>query len=132
MDPNTVNQLHQQLRDEFATEFNISLNALHSQVDRLQQENATLHQFTMNIVAPGRPKPALPDPEKFSNSLYHFDTWLLAIKAKLRTNTTALGDDITYFYYIYLNLNSSVQIMILPQLATAKKTEHWDYKTLLD
>ena len=74
-------------------------------------------QFLRSIsTTPSRPKPSLPDPAKFDGQPYKFDTWLLAIKAKLRVNNTAIGDAITQFYYVYLNLDSVVQVIVLPQL----------------
>jgi len=48
-----------------------------------------------------RPKPALLDPAKFDSKAYHFNTWLLAIKAKIRVDGAALSDLIAQFYYVY-------------------------------
>ncbi|PMD49982.1 uncharacterized protein K444DRAFT_484526, partial [Hyaloscypha bicolor E] len=56
-------------------------------------------------------KSKLPDPEKFAGSTYRFDTWLPLIKAKLSINRSAIGDSTAQFYYAYLNLESSVQLM---------------------
>ena len=53
-------------------------------------------------------KSKLPDPEKFAGLIYKLDTWLPLIKAKLRIDGPAIGDSIAQFYYIYLNLESSV------------------------
>jgi hypothetical protein len=58
-------------------------------------------------------KSKLPDPEKFAGSTYRFDTWLLSIKAKLSIDRSAIGDSIAQFYYIYLNLEFSVQLIVL-------------------
>jgi hypothetical protein len=55
-----------------------------------------------------RPRPRLPDPEKFTGNTYKFNTWLPLIKAKLRVNGTVIRDAITQFYYVYLNLESSI------------------------
>jgi hypothetical protein len=55
-----------------------------------------------------RPRPRLPDPEKFTSSSYKFDTWLPSIKAKLLVDGTAIGDATAQFYYVYLNLKSSI------------------------
>jgi hypothetical protein len=63
---------------------------------------------------------------------YKFDTWLPSIKAKLRVNGTAIGDATAQFYYVYLNLDSHVQAMVLPQLSYAESTQSWDYNTILD
>ncbi|OCK93898.1 uncharacterized protein K441DRAFT_562959, partial [Cenococcum geophilum 1.58] len=54
------------------------------------------------------PKPSFPNLEKFNGQSSMFDTWLLLIKAKLRVNGAAIGDIVAQFYYVYLNLNSSV------------------------
>ena len=62
---------------------------------------------------------------------YKFDTWLPSIKAKLRSDAAAIGDDIDQFYYVYLNLENSVQSMMLPQLGNAEEQGVWDYNTIL-
>ncbi|OCK88981.1 uncharacterized protein K441DRAFT_585772, partial [Cenococcum geophilum 1.58] len=54
------------------------------------------------------PKPSLPNLEKFNGHSYKFNTWLLLIKAKLRVNNAAISDMVAQFYYVFLNLNSSV------------------------
>jgi hypothetical protein len=74
----------------------------------------------------------LPDPEKFSGQSYKFDTWLPSIKAKLRIDSEAIGDSIAQFYYVYLNLDSQVQAMVLPQLSQAEESQSWSYMTILD
>ncbi|KAH6696643.1 hypothetical protein BKA61DRAFT_710306, partial [Leptodontidium sp. MPI-SDFR-AT-0119] len=56
------------------------------------------------------PKPILLDLAKFDGKVYHFDTWLLAIKAKLRVDglSGALSDSVAQFYYVYDRLESQV------------------------
>lgn len=81
---------------------------------------------------PHRPKPSLPDPEKFSGQSLKFDTWLASMKAKLRIDAPAIGDDVVQFYYVYLNLESKVQALVLPQLSYAEDTNTWDYNTILN
>ncbi|RHZ43488.1 uncharacterized protein CDV56_100206, partial [Aspergillus thermomutatus] len=46
-----------------------------------------------------RPKPSLPDPEKFAGQSLKFDTWLPSIKAKLKIDGEAIGDAKAQFYY---------------------------------
>jgi hypothetical protein len=75
-----------------------------------------------------RPKPSLPDPDKFNSTVQRFDTWLPSIRAKLQVDSPAIDNSIAQFYYIFLNLESSVQAQILPQLNTAT----YDYNTILD
>ena len=79
-----------------------------------------------------KPKPSLPDPEKFNGQSYKFDTWLPSIKAKLRVDGEAIGDSVAQFYYVYLNLESHIQAMVLPQLSQAEVLNVWDYTTILD
>ncbi|CAP86204.1 Pc20g08750 [Penicillium rubens Wisconsin 54-1255] len=44
----------------------------------------------------------------------------------------AIGDSIAQFYYVYLNLASQVQAMVLPQLSAARDSGIHDYNTILD
>lgn len=66
------------------------------------------------------------DPEKFSGNAATFDTWLPAIRAKLAVDGDAIGNSTAQFYYVYLNLESSVQAIVLPQLAHAENTKTWN------
>jgi hypothetical protein len=86
------------------------LATLQTQITQLQSEIQLLRSHS-------RPKPALPDPEKFNGSAHRFDTWLPSVRAKLRVDGMAIGDSIAQFYYVFLNLESHVQAMVLPQLA---------------
>ena len=82
--------------------------------------------------AAAKPKTCLPDPEKFTGQAYKFDTWLLLIKAKLQVNGNAIGNTIAQFYYVYLNLDSHVQAIVLSQLSQAYNLSSHDYNTILD
>ncbi len=44
----------------------------------------------------------------------------------------AIGDSVAHFYYVFLNLESHVQAMVLPQLGQAEASNTWDYNTILD
>jgi hypothetical protein len=83
-----------------------AFESLQNQIAHLQAEI----QFLRSSISmtPSRPKPSLPDPAKFDGQSYKFDTWLLAIKAKLRVDGAAIGDSIAQFYYVYLNLDTVV------------------------
>jgi Retrotransposon gag protein len=85
-----------------------------------------------SISTPSRPKPSLPDPEKFNGQSHKFNTWLPSIKAKLQVDGAAIGDSVAQFYYVFLNLESHVQAMVLPQLGQAEESNMWDYTTILD
>lgn len=79
-----------------------------------------------------RKRPCLPDPEKFNGQSYKFDTWLPSIKAKLSVDGETIGNNKSQFYYVYLNLESSVQSSLSYQLATAEESQSWDFNTILD
>jgi hypothetical protein len=126
------------LRQELSQAFNATIQALRAEseatIQALRNEIATQASeiATLRTRPEPRPKPILPDPEKFTGQAYKFDTWLPSIKAKLRVDHAALGDSIAQFYYVYLNLESTVQAMVLPQLAQAEDLGVWDYNTILD
>ncbi|KAH6695982.1 hypothetical protein BKA61DRAFT_254250 [Leptodontidium sp. MPI-SDFR-AT-0119] len=89
-------------------------------VQQLQQlteqvANLQIQVEALQATRTSRPKPILPDPAKFDGKAYHFDTWLLAIKAKLRVDglSGALGDSVAQFYYVYDRLESQVQSQVL-------------------
>ena len=73
------------------------IQSLRARIDELEQINqadrARVHDraHTTNT-SPRRPKPNLPDPEKFHGKTYKFDTWFPAIRAKLRINGPAIGN----------------------------------------
>ena len=77
-------------------------------------------------------KSSLLDPEKFNGQVHKFDTWLPSIKAKLRVDGEAISDPTAQFYYVYLNLDSHVQAMVLPQLSQAEDDQTWAYTSILD
>jgi len=107
--------------------------SLKAQVEQQQEELKRQRDeiLILKSVKP-RPKPVLPDPEKFDGKAYKFDTWLPSIKAKLRVDGEAIGNAVAQFYYVYLNLESHVQAMVLPQLASAEASKSWAYTTILD
>ena len=123
-------QLHQQqLREELQNLWGL----IQSQQSEILSLRSSLieAQSRSNQNHPHRPKPSLPDPDRFNGQTHKFDTWLPSIKAKLRIDASAIGGDIDQFYYVYLNLESSVQSMVLPQLDAAEERQVWDYQTIL-
>ena len=105
-----------------------AIASLQAQIEQLRSEI----QFLQSNSYPSQPKPSLPDPEKFNGQSHKFDTWLLSIKAKLQVDNMAIGDSVAHFYYVFLNLESHVQAMVLPQLGQAEASNTWDYNTILD
>ena len=119
MDPRAIQAALTELREE-----------VQRQRDEIQRQRDELSTLRSQRLAT-RPKPCLPDPEKFSGQTHKFDTWLPSIRAKLRVDGEAIGDAIAQFYYVYLNLDSHVQAMVLLQLGYAEEAKEWDYKTIL-
>ena len=74
-----------------------------------QADRARVHDRAHTTsTSPCRPKPSLPDPEKFNSKTYKFDIWLLVIRAKLRIDSLTIGDSTAQFYYVYGNLESNI------------------------
>lgn len=115
-----------------------SLQGQLQSIHREQQVQADLlraHSQLLAQVQPRplqRPKPLLPDPEKFAGTSVKFDTWLATIRSKLSIDALALGDAEAQFSYVFMNLDSRVQAMVLPQLAHAQSSCEFDYNTILD
>ena len=78
-----------------------------------QADRAHVHDRTTST-SPRRPKLSLPDLEKFNGKTYKFNTWLPVIRAKLYIDGPAIGDSTAQFYYVYGNLESNIQAMVLP------------------
>ena len=51
-----------------------------------------------------------------------WDTWLPLMKAKLRIDCEAIGDKEAQFFYVFGNLDSKIQALVLPQLHAAEQT----------
>lgn len=79
-----------------------------------QEQRIVTLEAQLALPAPRqRPRPILPDPEKFTGSRY--DTWLPLIKAKLDIDGEAIGgSDKAHFWYVYGNLESKIQALVLP------------------
>lgn len=104
----------------------VTAQQLVNKVAALESQVAMLEQRLL-----GRPKARLPDPEKFTGAA-RYDTWLPLIKAKLRIDADAIGNDEAQFFYLYGNLDSKIQAMVLPQLLQAEDNGVWDFQTILD
>ncbi len=88
-------------------------------------------QLSAIFLSNTRSRPVLPDLVKFDGKAYHFDKWLLSIKAKLRVDGAAFGDSIAQFYYVYDRLESTAQSVVLPQLIR-RGGWVWSFQTSLD
>ncbi|QSZ33865.1 hypothetical protein DSL72_005438 [Monilinia vaccinii-corymbosi] len=117
-------------------DLNVVLAEIRTELNRQREEIAflrsmALERFAAPAHASTRPKPCLPDPEKFGGNTHKFDTWLPSIRAKLQVDGAAIGDSTAQFYYVYLNLESQVQAIVLPQLSLDSAAP-LDHNTILD
>lgn len=110
------------------TEYQSALTTLQNELQTLRNE---LSELRASQHLP-RPRQQLPEPAKFDGKPHHLRTWLPTIKAKIRVDGDAMGDPVARFYYVYGNLETTVQAMVLPQLAEAETQGVWDYNTILD
>lgn len=106
------------------------IQALHAQVQSLLSQLNNLTTALANKPA-RRPKPCLPDPEKFSGSQITWDTWLPSIQAKLRIDGEAIGGPEAQFFYLYGRLDGKVQALVMPQLQVAEDQQQYDPAALL-
>jgi len=113
-----------------ALQIQSTLAELQAELQR-QRDEITFLRSIVSSRTSAKPKASLPDPEKFNGQAYKLDTWLPSIKAKLRVDGDAIGDATAQFYYVYLNLDSHVQAMVLPQLSQVDESSY-DYNTILD
>jgi hypothetical protein len=93
----------QALQEQFAAEIERSTLRINDLALRL--DSALLRIETLqNRAYTSQRKLYLPNVDKFDGVLYHFDTWLPSIKAKLLVDGDAFGDlsGIGQFYYVYL------------------------------
>ena len=71
------------------------IQSLRARINELKQINqadrARVHNHTTST-NPRKPKPNLPDPEKFNGKTYKFNIWLPVIRAKLRINNPTIGN----------------------------------------
>jgi hypothetical protein len=125
-----MNDPIQQLQAEFQ-----ALRAgLHQEIQSLQNEIQTL-RATLSIIAntttTTRPRAVLPIPTKFDGKQYRFKTWLPTIKAKIAVDGQAIGDETAKFYFVWDNLEPSIQAMVLPQLANAEENGQWNWEEII-
>ncbi|KAE9566275.1 hypothetical protein CGMCC3_g17554 [Colletotrichum fructicola] len=80
------------------------IESLQQQIDALKAERTA------------RPRQVLPTCAKFNGRSSDWDTWILAMKAKLKVDGLAIGNDDSQLYYVYSSLDSNVQAMHLERI----------------
>ncbi|KJZ68939.1 hypothetical protein HIM_08136 [Hirsutella minnesotensis 3608] len=79
-----------------------------------------------------RPRQVLPEPDRFSGRAKDWDAWALAMRAKLRVDGQAIGDENAQFYYVYSSLDRNIQSTVLAFVQRAEKQGQWSPTLLLD
>lgn len=80
-----------------------------------------------------RPKPVLPDVDKFDGSLSMWEVWYPEIQAKLRIDDKTFGQsEEVKFWYTYNRLEKKIQALVTPQLAAAERRKVYKYQDLFD
>lgn len=119
MDPAAVQQLISAALQEQAQGFQQTIDSLRNQVNGLQAR------------PPSRPRPSLPDPDKFDGTFDHWETWYPEMKAKLDLDSDALGGtNKAKFWYVYGRLDKKPKELVSPQLTTANRDDTYDPDTL--
>lgn len=78
-----------------------------------------------------RPRQVLPEPDRFTGRMKDWDAWILAMKAKLRVDGAAIGDENAQFYYVYSSLDRSIQPMVIAFVQQTEKEANWSPFSLL-
>ncbi|KAL5324973.1 hypothetical protein ACEPPN_006094 [Leptodophora sp. 'Broadleaf-Isolate-01'] len=74
-----------------ALQIQTTLADLQAELQR-QRDEITFLRTVIATRTPSKPKPSLPDPEKFNGQAHKYDTWLPSIKAKLQVDDIVIGD----------------------------------------
>jgi hypothetical protein len=114
---------------EVLAELQATVAHMRGEITFLRDQFATATAAATASASISRPKPSLPHPDKFAGDARKYDTWLASIKAKLAVDGEAIGNNVAQFNYVYLNLESNTQSIVLPQLEALP--HELDYNTIL-
>jgi len=99
---------------------------LRSQVQELQVQQQQQQQRRTTR------RQVLPQPDSFTGRAKEWDTWSMAMTAKLRIDGDAIGSPEAQFYFVYSSLASRVQSLVLPFVRQAQRNEDWKPLALLE
>lgn len=100
------------------------ITQLEARIDGLQSQLASIQASA----TPSRPVADSSIP----TNLTVWDTWRPLSRTVLRLDADAIGGDEACFYWLYGNLESKVQAMVLPQLQLAEDTGNYNVDTIFD
>lgn len=108
--------------------------ALQQQEGRFKNTIDELREQVLALSArqPPRPRPSLPDPDKFDGTFDHWETWYPEMKHKLEQDGDALGGtEKAKFWYIIGRLEKKSKSDVAPQI-TAAESGVFDPQSLFD
>jgi hypothetical protein len=73
-------------------------------------------------MAAQKPRQVLPDVERLHGT-QDLDEWVVSIRAKLRIDSEAIGDQYAQFYYVYSRVSADVKKMLLPYVTRAEESD---------
>lgn len=100
-------------------------------IEELRMQVQALQQRTAPTPAV-RTRQVLPEPDRFTGRTRDWDTWTMAMQAKLRIDGGAIGSNEAQFYYVYSSLGTKVQGLVLAFVQKTQKTGDWKPFALLD
>ncbi|KAK1973162.1 hypothetical protein LZ30DRAFT_744293 [Colletotrichum cereale] len=95
-------------------------DSLQQQINELKAQQTT------------RPRQVLPPCTRFNGRSNDWDTWILAMKAKLKVDGLAIGGSDSQLYYVYSSLDSNVQAMVLPFVQVGRFLSSRNMMSVLD
>lgn len=98
------------------------IGELRTQVQELQQRTTTTTRM----------RQVLPEPDRFAGRSKDWDTWSMAMRAKLRIDGNAIGGSEAQFYYVYSSLAAKVQGLVLAFVRKTQEDGDWKPLALLD
>ena len=91
-----------------------------------------LRAQVQELTSRARGKQVLPGVKEFSGKTKDWDVWSMSMKAKLRVDGAAIGNDEAQFFYVYSSLSTKVQALMLPIVRKGSEDEEWDPETLVN
>ena len=101
-------------------------------IEELRAQVKELQAAVTQRTTTSRPRQVLPEPDRFDGYARDWDTWSMAMRAKLRIDGAAIGDEYAQLYYIYASLGKGVQALVLAFMKKAEARGKWDPSALLE
>lgn len=117
---------------QWATTANQRESQLLAIVDELRTQLQELQQQQQQQRTTTKTRQVLPEPDRFTGRTKDWDTWSMAMRAKLRIDGDAIGGNEAQFYYVYSSLGAKVQGLVLSFVRQAQEEGDWKPFALMD